>query len=123
MKKSVMEQKSYDFAVRIVRLSQMLTKQNEFVLSKQVLRSGTAVGALLREAHFAQSTKDYIHKKSIALKEAYETDYWLELLKDTDYIEGNLYESLATDCTELVKMLVASITTLKKKLNNKSTFR
>ncbi|MCP4440737.1 MAG: four helix bundle protein [Aureispira sp.] len=120
MKKSVMEQKSYDFAVRIVRLSQMLTKQNEFVLSKQVLRSGTAVGALLREAHFAQSTKDYIHKMSIGLKEAYETDYWLELLKDTDYIDDKLYESLAANCTELIKMLVSSINTLKKKLNNKT---
>ena len=83
--KSLMQDKSYAFAVRIVKLCIHLNENKEFVLSKQLLRSGTAVGALLREAEFAQSTADFINKQSIALKEANETIYWLDLLHDTDY--------------------------------------
>ena len=88
MGKSILKDKSYLFAIRIVKLSQFLqSEKHEFVLSKQVLRSGTAVGALVREAEFAQSTPDFIHKFSIALKEANETAYWIDLLKDTNYLE------------------------------------
>ncbi|GAF03615.1 four helix bundle protein [Saccharicrinis fermentans] len=113
--KSLMQDKSYAFAVRIVKLSKYLNENKEFVLSKQLLRSGTAVGALLREAEFAQSTADFISKQSIALKEANETIYWLDLLHDTDYLESKLFESIVADCKELVAMLISSI----KKLKNK----
>src|SRR2546421_10563582 len=88
MGKSILRDKSYAFAIRIVKLSQYLQdKKKEFVLSKQVLRSGTAIGALVREAEFGQSNADFISKMSISLKEANETDYWLALLKDTNYID------------------------------------
>ena len=80
--------KSYAFALRIVGASKYLTESKEYILSKQLLRSGTAVGALIREAEFAQSPADFISKMSIALKEANETSYWLSILKDTKYIEG-----------------------------------
>ncbi len=115
-KKSVLRDKSYAFAVRIVKLFQYLQKEkNEFVLNKQILRSGTAIGALIREAEYAQSNADFINKFSISLKEANETAYWLLLLKDTDYIKEKLYNSLATDCDEMISMLVATIKTLKAK--------
>lgn len=110
-----MKNKSYKFAIRVVRLSQYLqTEKKEFVLSKQVLRSGTAVGALIREAEFGQSRPDFINKMSIALKEANETDYWLSLLKDTDYIDAKLFNSLQNDCKELIAMLVSTVKTSKK---------
>lgn len=89
----------------------------EFVLSNQVLRSGTAIGALIRESEFAQSKADFIHKLSIALKEANETDYWLNILKDTDYIDKHAFDSMEADCGELMALLVASIKTLKKQQN------
>ena len=112
---SVLKTKSYMFSIRVVRLSQFLqTEKKEFVLSKQVLRSGTAVGALIREAEFGQSRADFTSKMSIALKEANETDYWLSILKDTDYIEPQLFESLQSDCKELIAMLVSTVKTSKK---------
>ncbi|MDR1527771.1 MAG: four helix bundle protein [Dysgonamonadaceae bacterium] len=115
-KESVLREKSYEFAVRIVKLSQFLqNKKKEFILNKQILRSGTAIGALIREAEFAQSNADFIHKLSISLKEANETAYWLSLLKDTDYVDLNLYKSFSQDCAGLVSMLVSSIKTLKTK--------
>ena len=115
MKESILRSKSYAFAVRIVRLSQFLTtEQREFVLSKQVLRSGTAIGALVHEAEFGQSKPDFRSKMSIALKEANETQYWLTLLKETDYINEKMFESVSNDCVELIKMLVATVKTSKK---------
>ena len=120
-KESVLKNKSYKFAVRIVRLSQYLEQEKkEFVLNKQILRSGTAIGAIIREAEFAQSPSDYIHKFSVALKEANETDYWLALLNDTEFVENKLFESLSKDCKELVSMLVSTIKTLKDKLKTKN---
>ena len=114
-KESVLKNKSYKFAVRIVKLSQFLQhEKREFVLNKQILRSGTAIGAIIREAEFAQSSADYINKFSIALKEANEADYWLELLNETEFIENKLYESLSRDCKELISLLVSTIKTLKK---------
>lgn len=114
MKEGVLKTKSYKFAIRIVRLYQFLIKnKKEFVLSKQVLRSGTAIGALVREAEFAQSKADFINKMSIALKEANETMYWLEILKDTNYIDEKLFQSLYEDCEELIKMLVSTVKTTK----------
>lgn len=116
MKENVLRTKSYSFAIRIVRLSQHLqNEKKEFVLSKQILRSGTAIGALIREAEYGQSKTDFIHKLTIALKEANETEYWINILKDTNYIDGKLFESLINDCTELIKLLIASIKTAKTK--------
>jgi four helix bundle protein len=114
MKKSILKDKSYKFAVRIVKLSQYLqSDKKEFVLSKQILRSGTAIGALIREAEFGQSKADFTNKMSIALKEANETDYWLLLLKDTKFINSKLFESMQTDCKELIAMLVSTVKTSK----------
>ena len=110
-------QKSMDFAVRIVRLYQYLcSEKKEFVMSKQLLRSGTSIGANLREAKYAQSTNDFISKNSIALKEASETEYWLELLFKTDYLTENEYQGINNDCSEIAKMLTAILKTTK--LNN-----
>ncbi len=109
---SILKVKSYAFAVRVVDLNRYLcSKKNEFTLSKQLLRSGTAVGALIREAEFGQSRADFRSKMAIALKEANETHYWLSLLKDTNYISEKAYESIANDCLELVRMLVATVKT------------
>jgi len=114
-----LRQKSYDFAVRIVKLCRYLsTEHKEFVLSKQVLRSGTAIGALIREAEFGQSKLDFINKLSIALKEANETDYWLALLLDTDLIEQKMYQSMKIDIDSIISLLVASIKTAKQNLQN-----
>ena len=111
---SPLKGKSYDFAIRIVKLARHLQhNKKEFVLSKQVLRSGTAIGALVREAEFAQSKADFANKMSIALKEANETGYWLNLLKDTDFINNTQFESLHPDCGELIAMLVATVKTVK----------
>jgi four helix bundle protein len=115
-KESILREKSYAFAIRIVRLSQFLQqKKKEFILSKQIVRSGTAIGALIREAEYAQSHADFINKFSISLKEANETAYWLSLLKDTDYMDLKLYESFFQDCDELICLLVSTIKTLKTK--------
>ena len=115
VQQSILKTKSYSFAVRIVKLCSFLQENKEYVLSKQVFRSGTSIGASIREAEFAQSNLDFIHKFSISLKEANETQYWLELLKDTDFLQDNLYESLNSDCKEIISMLVSTIKTLKSK--------
>lgn len=108
-------QKSLDFAVRIVHLYQYLcSEKKEFVMSKQLLRSGTSVGANLREAKYAQSTNDFISKNSIALKEISETEYWLELLYRTDYLTEKEYSNINSDCSEIAKMLTAIIKTTKE---------
>jgi len=110
-------EKSYQFSIRIVRLSQYLTREKkDYVLSRQVLRSGTAIGALASEAKYAQSRADFLNKLTIALKEANETCYWINLLRDTDYISNTMHQSLYTDAEELLSILV-SIT---KKLKNNS---
>jgi four helix bundle protein len=114
MQDSILRHKSYAFAVRIIRLTQNLQEtKKEFILSRQVLKSGTAIGALIREGIYAQSRADLINKLSIALKEAGETDYWLNLLKDTNYIEERIFLSFTKDCIELIKILTATIRTLK----------
>ena len=114
MNRSILRDKSYSFAIRIVELNRFLcSERKEFVLSKQILRSGTAIGALIREAEFGQSRADFRSKMTIALKEANETQYWLSLLKDTKYIDGKGYDSISKDCLELIKMLVATVKTTK----------
>ena len=110
MKPNPLKDKSFAFAVRIVRLNQFLVKERkEFVLSKQILRSGTSIGALYREAEHAESKADFIHKLGIAQKETNETLYWLELLKETDYLEAQQFQSLHQDATELIKLLTSII--------------
>ena len=118
MKKSILDEKSMLFAVRIVKFYQYLcTEKKEYVMSKQILRSGTSIGANLRESRNAQSTSDFIHKLNIALKEADETQYWLELLKLSDIITEEYYETLNQDLSELIAMLISSIKTLKSKVS------
>lgn len=115
MRENVVKSKSYSFAVRIVKAYQYLSKQqNEFVLSKQLLRSGTAIGALIAESENAQSKPDFISKLNIALKEANETQYWLCLLKDTAILDEKMFQSLNADCSELVALLVSIIKSSKK---------
>ncbi len=115
MKNNIILDKSFDFAVRIVNLNKYLvSEKKEFVLSKQVLRSGTSIGALVREAQQAESNADFIHKLSIALKEANETEYWLLLLNKTEYLPDNQFKSLHADIEELLKLLVSIIKSSKK---------
>ena len=109
------EQKSFRFAIRIVNLYKYLRKEKkEFVLSKQMLRSGTSIGANIAESQQAQSRADFLAKLNIALKEAAETDYWLRLLHATDYMSDAEFYSVHDDCTELEKMLTAIIKSTKK---------
>ena len=108
-------EKSKAFAIRIIRLYQHLSaEKKEFVLSKQILRSGTSIGANVREAARAQSKPDFISKMQIALKEASETEYWIELLQETDYISEKAGTSLIADCKELLKVITAIIKTAKE---------
>lgn len=111
---------SFAFAVRIVRLYKLLCSRNEFVLSRQLLRSGTSVGTLLKESEHAQSKSDFINKRSIALKEANETEYWIMLLKETDYLSEKEYESIIEDCRELIKLTVSIVKTSKQNMNGTS---
>ncbi len=116
---STLQDKSYNFAINIVKLAQTLQRERkEFVLSNQVLRSGTSIGALIREAEFAQSHADFINKFHVSLKEANETIYWLNLLKDTEYINEQLFTSMESTNKELIAMLVATLKTLKSKSIN-----
>ena len=114
MRENILKIKSYAFALRVVKLYKYLCSNKEYVLSKQVLRSGTAVGALISEAEFGQSKADFISKLSIALKEANETLYWLRLLKDSEYLDEKMFQSIKPDIEELIKLLVTSINTAKK---------
>lgn len=122
-RRSIIKDKSFAFAIRIVILYQYLVaEKKEYVLSKQLLRSGTAVGALVREAQNAESLKDFIHKLGIAQKECDETSYWLELLMKTDYITDKEFESINNEAIELLKMIRSAIITSKKKLSENSSF-
>ena len=107
---------SKTFAIRIIRLYQYLQNEKmEYVLSKQVLRSGTSIGANIRESVHAQSLEDFIHKLNISLKESYETEYWIELLYETDYINKQQFESIISDNKEITATLVKIIKTSKMK--------
>ena len=115
-KESVTHSKSKLFAIRIIRFYKYLTEEKkEFIISKQLMRSGTSIGANIRESYFAQSQADFIHKLNIALKEADETAYWLELLVESNMIEEHMFNSLYTDVKEIIALLVASIKTAKEK--------
>lgn len=115
MSKSIIKEKSFTFSIRIIKLYKYLNEtKKEYILSKQLLRSGTAVGALVREAQNGESTKDFIHKLAIAQKECDESIYWLELLKETDYISQNEFDSINLSAFELLKMIRSAIMTTKK---------
>ena len=117
---SVLEDKSYAFSIRIVRLSNYLVKEKkEYTLTKQLLRSGTAIGALIAEAQYAQTRADFINKLQISLKEASESRYWLRLMYDCSYIDTNMFKSIFPDVEELIRLLTSSINTSKKKNNAK----
>ncbi len=107
---NVLKSKSYLFSIRIINLFKFLkTNKNENILSKQLLRSWTWIWALVREWEYAQSKLDFINKMNIALKETNETLYWIELLKDTDYIDEKMFESINKDCEELLKLLISTV--------------
>ena len=109
------QNKSFRFAIRIVNLCKLLCQQHcEYILSKQLLRSGTSIGANVAEAQQAQSKADFASKINIALKEAVETEYWLRLLHATEYLTDKEFESIYSDCDELVKILVSSVRSSKK---------
>jgi len=113
-RKSILRDKSFGFALRAIKCYQYLqSDKKEFLLSKQLLRSATSIGANIREGEQAQSKTDFIHKLSIALKEASETAYWLELLHQSGYLPESLYQSIYEDCIELIKLLTSIIKTTK----------
>ena len=110
--------KSYTFALRIIKLYKYLvTEKKEYVLSKQLLRSGTAIGALIKEGEHAQSKADFLNKMNIALKEANETEYWIELLRDSEYLSTTESLSILDDTSELIRLLISIVKTTKATLN------
>ncbi|MDO5510507.1 MAG: four helix bundle protein [Weeksellaceae bacterium] len=114
-RKSIIKEKSFAFAVRTVNLYKYLSEtKREFVMSKQLLRSGTAIGALVREAQNAESKADFIHKLGMAQKESDETIYWVELLNETEYLTQTEFENISTDAIELLKMIRSAIITSKQ---------
>ncbi len=116
-RKSILMDKSKAFALRIINLYRYLCEQkNEYVLSKQVLRSGTSIGANIHEVFYAQSDPDFIAKLSISQKEDSETLYWLELLHDSGYIDDDSFNSIHVDCEELMKLLTSSIKKVKSRI-------
>ncbi len=115
-KENILRDKSFSFAVRVVKLYKYLIEQKkEFILSKQLLRSGTSVGANVREANSAESKPDFIHKPGIALKEIDESLYWLELLKSTEYLAQKEFTSIYSEAEEIIKLLKRSIVTAKNR--------
>lgn len=119
MKKNIIKEKSFAFAVRVIRLYKFLvSEKKEYVMSKQLLRSGTSVGAMIRESENAESKADFKHKLSIAQKEINESIYWLELLKETDYLTADEFTSLNNCAVEIIKLLTTILKTTKKNINS-----
>ena len=119
MKENIIKNKSFDFGVGIVKLNQYLcNSKKEFVLSKQRLRSGTSVGAMVREAEHAETKADFKHKMGIAQKEINETLYWLELLKATDYLTREQFEDINAHAVEIIKIITTIIKTTKANINS-----
>ncbi len=119
MRENVIKIKSFEFAVRIVKFYQFLcNEKKEFILSKQVLRSGTSIGAMVREAEHSESKADFIHKLSIAQKEINETIYWLDLLKETDYISSQQFKSIHADAVEIIKLITSIIKSTKNNIKH-----
>jgi len=117
-KENLVMDKSYAFALRIIGLYKYLTSEKkEYVLSKQLLRSGTAIGALIKESEHAQSKADFLNKMNVALKEANEVTYWLQLLNDSSYISEKEYNSIFPESEAILKMLISIVKTTKQNLN------
>lgn len=115
MKENILIDKSIDFGARIVKLHRYLVKtKHESVLSKQILRSGTSIGANINEAQYGNSKADFIAKLHIALKETAETEYWLHILRKSDYLDENMASSMLNDCVEIKRILIASVNTAKE---------
>lgn len=109
-KENIIHRKSFDFALKIIRISKSLEKvEKEFVLSTQLLRSGTAIGAMVREAEHAESKKDFIHKMSISLKEANETRYWLDLLFGSDLLDKSVYTEINDEVVQIIRLLASIV--------------
>ena len=116
MKKSILKDKSKAFALRVIRIYKYLCEEKkEYILSKQLLRSGTSIGANIAEAFYGQSEADFVSKLSIAQKETGETMYWLELLHESEYLKRNEYDSIYSDAEELIRLLTSSIKTVKER--------
>lgn len=117
-KESIVMNKSYAFALRIIRVYKyLITEKKEYVLSKQLLRSGTAIGALIKEGEHAQSKADFLNKMNVALKEANETEYWIELLRDSEYLSTSESLSLLVDIAELIRILISIVKSTKASLD------
>jgi len=113
-KQGILNKRTYLFAIEIVKLCKFLnSNKKEYTITKQLIRSGTAIGAIIREAEYASSKTDFIYKLSLSLKEANETVFWLMLLVDTQYISNQIFNKLEKECNELISMLIASIKTAK----------
>ena len=117
MKENKLVEMSKDFAVEIIQLVKSLKSKHETIISNQIGRSGTSIGANIHEAQYAQGSKDFVSKLEIALKEASETEYWLDLLYKTQYIDEPTFKSLSNQCTALRVMLISSCRTVKEKTN------
>ncbi len=120
MELSIIQQKTKVFAIRIVGCyNYLVNEKHEMVMSKQLLRCGTSIGANSRESKNAQSRMDFLNKLNIALKEADETEYWLDLLHETEFLDDRQFESLISDCKELIAILVSIVKTIKMNLEKK----
>ncbi len=116
-RENIIQDKSFKFAIRVVKLAYYLKgEKNEYILSKQILKSGTSIGAMVKESKFAQSNADFINKLSIALKEANETEYWLSLLYKTDFLTKNMFQDIHKDIIELIKILSSIVKKCKLKI-------
>ena len=117
MKENIIKEKTFTFAIRIVKLYKyMCDEKKEYTLSKQLLRSGTSVGAMVREAEHAETKKDFVHKMAIAQKEINETMYWLDLLKETEYLSAHHHKSISIDAVEIIKILTSIILSTKSSI-------
>ncbi|MDF2877510.1 MAG: hypothetical protein K0S30_606 [Clostridia bacterium] len=118
MKESLVYNKAFEFAIKIVKLYKYLCKEkSEYTLSKQILRSGTSIGANIKEGLYAQSKRDFLSKFSISLKECSETMYWLELLNATKHVDSKISKELIYDCSEINRILVSIVKTTKENFN------
>ncbi len=118
MEDTILQKKCDDFAVRIYKLDRFLKEKKEYSISSQILRSGTSIGANVAESPNAESKEDFIHKIAIARKEANETQYWLRLLHNVELIDDNCFASMKSDCTELQKIMAATVKSLSSKHND-----
>lgn len=119
MSNSIIKKKSFEFSINVINTyKSLISDKREFVLSKQLLRSGTSIGANISEAQYGASQKDFINKMRISRKEANETIYWLDLLVETEFISVDSHKRLIDECTELLKMLTSTIITMERKINS-----